>query len=117
MIQSYLRSIIVGNQLSGVISFPCLNRAQVTSEGLRRKKRSSVEQKLILQCNGSGSVICEKKDSFQMQQSTFSPQGTTVGLQIGENAETEENMPGFLRWKISESVKLFENERIFLEKI
>ena len=52
-----------------------------------------------------------------MQQSTFSPQGTTVGLQIGENAETEENMPGFLRWKINESVKLFENERIFLEKI
>ena len=52
-----------------------------------------------------------------MQQSTFSPQGTTVGLQIGENAETEENMPGFLRWKISESVEVFENERIFLENI
>ena len=65
-----------------------------------------------------------------MQQSTFSPQGTTVGLQIGENAETEENIPGFLRWKISESdlriisqgekvlkmkdstLRIFENERI-----
>ena len=31
-----------------------------------------------------------------------------MGLQIGENAETEENMPGFLRWKISESV--FKND-------
>ena len=50
-----------------------------------------------------------------------------MGLQIGENAETEENMPGFLRWKISESVfendlriivqgeKVFENERFYLE--
>ena len=40
-----------------------------------------------------------------------------MGLQIGENAETEENMPGFLRWKIIESVEVFENERIFLENI
>ena len=50
-----------------------------------------------------------------------------MGLQIGENAETEENMPGFLRWNISESVfendlriisqdeKVFENERLYLE--
>ena len=58
-----------------------------------------------------------------MQQSTFSPQGTTVGLQIGENAETEENIPGFLRCKISESDlriisqggKVFKNERFYLE--
>ena len=40
-----------------------------------------------------------------------------MGLQIGENAETEENMPGFLGWKIIESVEAFENERIFLENI
>ena len=60
-----------------------------------------------------------------MQQSTFSPQGTTVGLQIGENAETEENIPGFLRWKISESdlriisqgEKVFKNEIFYLENI
>ena len=31
---------------------------------------------------------------------TFSPQGTTVGLQIGEKAETDEYMPGFLRWQM-----------------
>ena len=48
-----------------------------------------------------------------------------MGLQIGENAETEENMPGFLRWKISvvendlriisQGEKVFENERFYLE--
>ena len=29
---------------------------------------------------------------------TFSPHGTTVGFAMGENAETDMYIPGFLRW-------------------
>ena len=51
VIQSHLRSIIVGNQLSGVISFPCLNRAQVPGEGLkvvRSQKCEKINPMIIL---------------------------------------------------------------------
>ena len=72
---------VVFEKFRSVVSLASFHRAKISLEGLN-------DQLLI--------KIIQMTINFS-QLLTFSPQGTATGLTMGAKAETDLNMPGFLR--------------------